>query len=675
MDRPAEQTPPRLFLSYSHDSREHEDRVRALADRLREEVGVDAVIDQYDTAPRAGWPMWTEAEIRRADFIALVCTETYLRRVEGQEEPGIGRGVLWEAKLIYSYLYESDAGGQRFIPILFQGGLRAYIPRPARDFTFYNVDDAEDYDRFCRHITQQPRTPKPLLGGLKSLSPIPPQSYAASLESRSTQRRSTDRDRRNRYQMLRQVRADWIDGVLNQSLYQVARIELGLQMKSEAVERPLRAIVQAPDGATKAIPAGTAINQIFDDLGSALLILGDPGTGKTTLLLELARDLLGCAERDERQPIPIVLNLSSWAAKRQPLKQWIVKELNERNEVPSRVAQQWLENEQIVLLLDGLDEVSAGYRKACLEAINAFRRDQGLLPIAVCSRIADYEALGTKLRLRSAVVVQPLIESEIEHYLEQIGEPVDGLRAFLKSDPTLLELMKTPLMLWVTLLAYQDRLPDFSTSQNLEERRRQVLSTYIDAVFDRRSAEVRYDKQQTILWLHWLASAMAMRQQSIFYLETLGEDLLPTRLEKWISKIGLILGSGLVQALACGGLNLFFGEAFSTANWTRRLSGGLVGGLVLGLFAGVPAVFMDLKPADRIRISLVNVRSRLRVAMIGALDVGVGIGAIGGLVYATREWRTFFSDAAPPVLRVVAAIFLGLTGEPSSGSCWDCLWA
>src|SRR5271165_7057034 len=113
----AEQPAPRLFISYSHDSREHEDRVLTLAERLRAD-GIDAAIDQFDTAPPDQWPMWMDREIRKADFVALVCTETYLRRVEGRETPGKGRGVLWEAKLIYNSLYYEDPTVQRFIPIL-----------------------------------------------------------------------------------------------------------------------------------------------------------------------------------------------------------------------------------------------------------------------------------------------------------------------------------------------------------------------------------------------------------------------------------------------------------------------------------------------------------------------------------------------------------------------------
>ena len=79
--------------------------------------------------------------------------------------------------------------------------------------------------------------------------------------------------------------------MLDQLLYKVARVELGLADKSELVEQPLNAVVQVPDRAPRAVQPGIPISKVFDEQAGALLILGAPGTGKTTLLLELARDL------------------------------------------------------------------------------------------------------------------------------------------------------------------------------------------------------------------------------------------------------------------------------------------------------------------------------------------------------------------------------------------------
>jgi hypothetical protein len=101
--------PPRVFISYSHDSPEHQHRVLVLADRLRVE-GVDASIDQYVQSPQEGWADWCETEIRKSDFVLMVCTETYLRRVNHEEEPGKGYGVLWEARLIRQHLYDQRFG-------------------------------------------------------------------------------------------------------------------------------------------------------------------------------------------------------------------------------------------------------------------------------------------------------------------------------------------------------------------------------------------------------------------------------------------------------------------------------------------------------------------------------------------------------------------------------------
>jgi hypothetical protein len=122
---------PKVFISYSHDSREHEDRVLDLADRLRG-GGIDAEIDQYEISPPEGWPAWCERQIKSAGFVLLVCTETYLRRVNGEEAPGIGHGVLWEARIIRQLLYDAGSVSAKFVPVLFSDGSPSHIPTPVK---------------------------------------------------------------------------------------------------------------------------------------------------------------------------------------------------------------------------------------------------------------------------------------------------------------------------------------------------------------------------------------------------------------------------------------------------------------------------------------------------------------------------------------------------------------
>ena len=140
---------PRVFISYSHDSAEHRDRVLELADRLRAD-GIDAVIDQYVQSPPEGWPGWCEAEIEKANFVLMVCTEIYLRRIRRKEEPGVGSGVLWEGRLIYQHVYDRGSVSAEFVPVLLADGSTEHIPAPVKGGTVYRVETDEGYEGLLR---------------------------------------------------------------------------------------------------------------------------------------------------------------------------------------------------------------------------------------------------------------------------------------------------------------------------------------------------------------------------------------------------------------------------------------------------------------------------------------------------------------------------------------------
>src|ERR1044072_9437755 len=117
----------RVFVSYSHDSPEHIDRVLRLSDRLRRD-GIDSIIDQYEMSPREGWPRWTMSQIEEARFVLVVCTQIYHRRVRGNEEIGRGLGAKWEGAIISQELYDSEANNNKFIPVLFSSEDSAHVP-------------------------------------------------------------------------------------------------------------------------------------------------------------------------------------------------------------------------------------------------------------------------------------------------------------------------------------------------------------------------------------------------------------------------------------------------------------------------------------------------------------------------------------------------------------------
>lgn len=163
----------RVFISYSHDSPEHAHSVLDLANRLREE-GIDAWIDRYVPAPPQGWPRWMEQQIAEADFVLLVCTKTYLRRVMQQELPHQGLGVLWESNLIYQHLYDAGTDNSKFIPVLPIAGSVQHIPSPIRGVQRYTPFTDVGYTDLYRRLTSQPAISVPGLGKRRSLDPIIP---------------------------------------------------------------------------------------------------------------------------------------------------------------------------------------------------------------------------------------------------------------------------------------------------------------------------------------------------------------------------------------------------------------------------------------------------------------------------------------------------------------------
>ena len=97
---------------------------------------------------------------------------------------------------------------------------------------------------------------------------------------------------RDRQAMLAKIRAHWVKPWLESDLYQHARVELKLTEREGAVQTRIHRYNQTSGGTGLEIPRDKPIEQIFDDASGQLLILGEPGTGKSTKLIELAKALL-----------------------------------------------------------------------------------------------------------------------------------------------------------------------------------------------------------------------------------------------------------------------------------------------------------------------------------------------------------------------------------------------
>lgn len=361
---------------------------------------------------------------------------------------------------------------------------------------------------------------------------------------------------RVRQKLIDAVRAQWITGVLDRSLEMMAHVEVGLASRPDAVEQPWGALVSLPSGEVRTLPADTALLDVYDECRTGLLVLGEPGAGKTTALLELARDLLSRAELDPKLPVPVVFHLSSWAAEHTSMAAWLGVELTRRYGLSPGLAREWLRTEAVLPLLDGLDEVDQTRREACVVAINAWRDEHGMLAAVVCSRTADYERLAERLRLASAVVLRPLSRPAVASYLRAAGRPMAGVRAVLARDERLWELLTTPLMLSIVVLAYA-RVPatHIRADGDIETRRSRLLTDYVDAMLARPRSGLARDRPchqpvETRRWLSWLAEAMSRRHESVFYPDWLQISALTDRADRVRAVVQPALLVGIATAVA-----------------------------------------------------------------------------------------------------------------------------
>ena len=330
----------------------------------------------------------------------------------------------------------------------------------------------------------------------------------------------------NRLHLLHRLRSTYHQ-MMTDSLQNAAWLELELASKPDAVQNVSALLLRTPNQPERLLPAGTSIVEVYEQANHELLILGEPGTGKSTLLLRLAQHLVEQAEQDVTCPLPIYLPLSSWAVKRLPLHEWLGEQFHLMYDVPRRLSQHWVREEAMLLLLDGLDEMEVSARMACIAAINAYHHDH-LQPLVVCSRTEEYDhaAVSERLALQQAVVVQALTPAQVDAYLVQAGKPLVALRAALRKNPTLAALAMTPLMLHVLMLTYHG-----TSVRQLPQKeallQQQIWTDYVEHMVERKGDREHYPLNQTITWLGWLARQMRQHSQTIFYLEQLQPDWLP----------------------------------------------------------------------------------------------------------------------------------------------------
>ena len=263
----------------------------------------------------------------------------------------------------------------------------------------------------------------------------------------------------------------------------------------------------------------TSFEEGFKKYKGRLLLLGEPGAGKTITLLTTARDAVLQRLQNPSAPLPLIGRIATWNASQQtPLHEWLAAYTT----LSPKTIYQELSSGHCLLMLDGLDELGGVLtlggqtfdpKQRFVELINQVPRKNLIL---ITSRTIEYEQVNKKLHLNGAIVLHALSNEQIKDYLS-VDQYTQQLWHTLQTHLDLLNIARNPLILSLFAFAYRDlpeqdhvlRNPDLSQA----ELRNTIFEQYIQRRFDHEAERYRVRNEElpyTIETLYEVLGHVAM---------------------------------------------------------------------------------------------------------------------------------------------------------------------
>jgi|GEM_PF-1305537 len=278
-------------------------------------------------------------------------------------------------------------------------------------------------------------------------------------------------------------------------------IDIIFQDKHEAKKKEedllMSRMLRSPSEPTQTF---NSLDEAWEAYRGQILLLGQPGAGKSTTLLQYTQTLIKNYLTKPNQHVPIYASIAYWDSYRNnPLADWLTIQNKLSDDIVDVI-----QNGRAVLILDGLDELGSEKteeivvgkdedgkeikeerlfdpRQRFMAYVQQAIRD-GNQVLMTC-RVNDYNAIGEKLDIRGAIELQPLTDTQIETYL---GD-VPTVQTAVMSDDELLDICRFPLLLSLIAFGYRDATDDLKALPSMTEAndlRDAIFGQYMQASYD-----------------------------------------------------------------------------------------------------------------------------------------------------------------------------------------------